>query len=105
MEKITGQALGSLWYDLSEKQRVKLVGEVAKVEAKMFAIELPANGSIYKREDLPKDSKTCNFTHGDASEFSIGQDTGLRFWFEERRLLEVDKGPREFHWRISRTLI
>lgn len=63
MEKITGQALGSLWYDLSEKQRVKLVGEVVKVEAKMFAIELPANGSIYKREDLPKDSKTCNFTH------------------------------------------
>ncbi|KAL4783168.1 kinase-like domain-containing protein [Aspergillus varians] len=55
MEKLSGQPLGDRWFDLSDKQRLKVLLQLVQLEAKLHTIELPASGSIYYSKDLPSD--------------------------------------------------
>lgn len=48
MEKVPGRRLTDIWYELCDKERIKILGEIVDQEAKLFDIRLPAYGSIYK---------------------------------------------------------
>ncbi|KAK4544251.1 hypothetical protein LTR36_004461 [Oleoguttula mirabilis] len=54
MEKVSGRTLGDQWYDLSEKERIRVLSDIVAIEAKLFAIDLPASGSVYYERDLPE---------------------------------------------------
>jgi aminoglycoside phosphotransferase (APT) family kinase protein len=47
LEKLPGTTIGDAWYDLSEKQRLRVLAGIVQIEAKLFDIPLPASGSIY----------------------------------------------------------
>lgn len=49
---------------MSEKERIKVLSAIVDNEAKLFAIDLPASGSVF-------------------------YDISLKFWFEERSALEI----------------
>ncbi|GAQ10811.1 hypothetical protein ALT_8132 [Aspergillus lentulus] len=53
MEKAAGNELGDLWYTMAERQRLKMIFEIVKLEALLFSIQLPGYGSIYYEHDLP----------------------------------------------------
>ncbi|KAJ8109195.1 hypothetical protein OPT61_g7638 [Boeremia exigua] len=73
MEKLPGRPLGDAWFDLSEQQRLKVLLQIVKLETKLFAIDLPASGSIYYARPY----------------------VALQWWFGERGDLEIDRGPHE----------
>jgi hypothetical protein len=68
MEKLTGKPIGDAWYDLSEQERLKVLLQIVELETKLFAIKLPASGSIYYARDL----------HPNTPKIDIpGSDSGL----------------------------
>ncbi|CAK3994612.1 26S protease regulatory subunit 4 [Lecanosticta acicola] len=74
MEKVAGQCLGEIWFDLSDRERLKLLGAIVDQEAKMFDIAFPAYGSIYYTSDVP-------------------EDVSLKHWFGNRSQLAIQRGP------------
>ncbi|USW56979.1 Putative protein kinase domain, aminoglycoside phosphotransferase [Septoria linicola] len=77
MEKIHGRCLGDIWYDLSDKERVKLLGEIVDREVKLFGISLPACGSIYHADDLPSQLNRVSMS-SEAENLCIGPDVSLK---------------------------
>ncbi|KAB8259430.1 kinase-like domain-containing protein [Aspergillus pseudonomiae] len=57
MELVQGQSLGDIWFDLSEKQRTKLIAKLVQLQSRSFALRFPASGSIYYSSDLPGSNK------------------------------------------------
>lgn len=94
MEKICGRPLGDIWHRLSEQEIIKLLFQVVKIEATLFSIDLPAYGSIYYLQDLPDSKSGVPIPGADPSkQLCLGPDTALKFWFEERSLLSINRGP------------
>ena len=104
MEKASGREIGDVWYELSEKARMKVVVEVARVESVLFSIPLPAYGSIYFRSDLQNGMEATDVTLGDvtgnsehasktADQICIGPDVAQSWWFEKRSSMNVPRGP------------
>lgn len=56
MEKARGKEIGDVWYELSEKERMKVVVQVARVESVLSSIPLPACQSVYFKNDLKTSS-------------------------------------------------
>ncbi|KAI7211688.1 hypothetical protein KC333_g7551 [Hortaea werneckii] len=92
MEKVRGRCLAEIWYELSDKGRVKILGEIVDQEAKLFNIRLPAYGSIYNTSDLP-DSIGYAKLEADAGKFCVGPEASLEYWFGTRSQLETSRGP------------
>jgi hypothetical protein len=96
MEKIPGRPLGDAWFRLDETQRLKVIKQVVSLEAKLFDIDLPAYGSIYKKHDLAADVPRVTIPSPDGSdEFCMGPDASLRWWHMQREQLAIDRGPCE----------
>ncbi|PYH98574.1 kinase-like protein [Aspergillus ellipticus CBS 707.79] len=95
MEKLPGRPLGDRWFDLSDRERLKVLLQIVQLEAKLHAIELPASGSIYYyASDLPSDGTThCHPRLGFS--FCIGPHAALKWWTAERASLRIDRGPCE----------
>lgn len=95
MEKLPGKPIGDAWYYLSEDERLKVVLGLVLLEAKLFAIELPAYGSIYYSADLPPEMSRIAVHRQDSGhpEISVGPDSALKWWSKERSLLPIDRGP------------
>jgi len=102
MEKASGREIGDVWYELSEKERMKVVVQVARVESVLFSIPLPAFGSIYFKSDLESGTETVDVKAGDAAgkdasqsagQMCIGPDVAQKWWFEKRSSLKVPRGP------------
>ncbi|EHA25872.1 hypothetical protein ASPNIDRAFT_121921, partial [Aspergillus niger ATCC 1015] len=81
MEKLPGRPLGDRWFELSDRERLKVLLQLVQLEAKLHAIELPASGSIYYASDLPSDSPRIVIPN---SNFCIGPNAALQWWFEEQ---------------------
>jgi aminoglycoside phosphotransferase (APT) family kinase protein len=94
IEKLPGKPLGDSWFDLSEQDRLKILLQIVKLEAKLFSIELPASGSIYYARDLSPGTPKIDLPGSDG-ELCIGPYAALRWWFGERGDLDVDRGPRK----------
>lgn len=90
MEKLPGRPLGDRWFELSDRERLKVLLQLVQLEAKLHAIELPASGSIYYASDLLSDSPRIVIPNSD---FCIGPNAALKWWFAERASLLVDRGP------------
>lgn len=95
MEKLPGKPIGDAWFDLSSEDRLKVLLEIVQLEAKLFAISLPASGSIYYANDLPPDTRKVSIS-GSEDGLCIGPYTALRWWFERRADLDIDRGPRKY---------
>ncbi|KAH8732087.1 kinase-like domain-containing protein [Phaeosphaeriaceae sp. PMI808] len=92
MEKQPGQPIGDAWFDLSEQQRLQVLHDVVRLEAKLFSIYLPASGSIYHTHDL-KPITSNVIIPGMNGQFCVGPYAGLRWWFGKRGTLDLDRGP------------
>lgn len=102
MEKVPGNPIGESWYTFSDKERLKVLSGLVKLEAKLFAIDLPASGGLYYSHDLPSDveraivrpSQDSNGTTG-RREICVGPVASLKWWYGERSLLrDINRGPR-----------
>lgn len=93
MEKLPGKPIGDAWFNLSEKTTLKVFYEIVSLEAKLFANSLPASGSLYFARDLP--TGTPNVPLPNSEGLCIGPYASLRWWFNERSQLDIDRGPRE----------
>jgi hypothetical protein len=106
MEKVNGNDLGDIWYDLSEKERMKVVVQVARAESVLFSISLPACGSIYYTHDLEDGTEAVNIVTGESADESvggsagqlcIGPDVAQKWWYDKRDRLLVPRGPCEYN--------
>ena len=94
MEKAPGRSLGNVWFTMSEKERIKILAQIAKYEARLFEIDFPAYGSIYYDECLPASmGKTTIRSTESKKPICIGPDVSLKMWFEERSALNFRRGP------------
>ncbi len=80
--------------------------QVARVEAVLFSISLPAYGSIYFKSDLKNGAEAVSIEAGDAKgkddnrtsgQMCIGPDVAQKWWFEKRSSLNIPRGPCK--WR------
>ena len=97
MEKVNGRDLGDIWYELSEKERIKVVVQVVKVESVLFSISLPGCGSIYYKRDLENGTEAVNIAAGEgagksAGQLCIGPDVAQKWWYDKRDQLPVSRG-------------
>ncbi|KAL1978987.1 hypothetical protein VTN96DRAFT_7615 [Rasamsonia emersonii] len=94
MEKVVGKELGNIWYTMSEKERLKMIVQVVKLEALLFSVQLPASGSIYYKHDLADETRNIDIkVDGPFGKFCIGPDAHYRWWHKERASLSVERGP------------
>ena len=98
MEKVNGRDLGDIWYELSEKERIKVVVQVARLESVLFSISLPGCGSVYYKRDLENSTKAVNITVSEgagesAGQLCIGPDVAQKWWYDKRDQLPVSRGP------------
>jgi hypothetical protein len=94
MEKLPGRPLGDAWFELSEHERLKVLHEIVKLETKLFAINLPASGSIYYTRYLCPDAPKIDIPEFE-DDLCLGPYAALRWWFGERGDMDVDRGPRK----------
>jgi hypothetical protein len=97
MEKLLGRPIGDAWFDLSEQERLQVLHDIVQLEAKMFNMKLPANGSIYYARDLPSDTHRIVIP-GTNDHFCVGPSASRWWWFGTRESLEVDRGPRKYDY-------
>ncbi|PYH97880.1 phosphotransferase [Aspergillus ellipticus CBS 707.79] len=95
MELVQGQNLGDIRFDLSERQRAKLVANLVQLKSRLFKLRFPASGSLYCCSDLPESNKVIFPSSVLANEgrFCIGPDTSLGLWYGRRLNLHVERGP------------
>lgn len=100
MERSQCRNLSDIWYDLVEKERLKVVVEIAKIEGILFSIPVPASGSVYYKADLPSETIGIDIARGrndqvDAGfgDLCIGPDASQHWWYAERGDLDVPRGP------------
>jgi hypothetical protein len=48
-----GKPIGDAWLEISKQKHLKVLMQIVKLEAKLFAIDFPANGSKHYARDLP----------------------------------------------------
>lgn len=100
MEKLSGTPLGDAWFDLSEQERLKIILQIVQLETKLFAIDLPASGSIYFDHDLTPDTPRIDISGSDRG-LCIGPYAALRWWFGERADMKLDRGPRTYSTYVA----
>lgn len=94
MEKVAGKDLGEVWFDMTSKQRLELVTQVVDMETLLFSLDLPANGSIFYKRDLPIELESVEIPGtGELDGFCIGPDVQLRWWYQERAQLPIYRRP------------
>jgi len=103
MEKVNGRDLGDIWYELSEKERLKALSQVGKLESVLFSIPLPAYGSIYHKRDLEVDTRSVDIAGGDSgvAQFCIGPDVAQKWWYDGRGQLPASRGPCNYYRRST----
>jgi hypothetical protein len=88
MEKCQGIELGRLWDDLSGKQKIDIVRQLARFSAQLSKARFPYYGSLYYAKDIPE----IKGTKIDDT-FSVGPTTS-RTWFDDKRgEVDVYRGP------------
>lgn len=96
MEIVQGRELSEIWLHLTPQERIKLVSQIVEMEALLFLIRLPTNGSIYHSRDLEPEVERINISATDESgDFCFGPDCHYRWWYRERASLPVGRGPCE----------
>jgi aminoglycoside phosphotransferase (APT) family kinase protein len=100
MELVRGTNWGDIWFEMTEKIRVKLIANLAELESRMFALQFPASGSLYYTKDLQAGTKKVDIPGYDSeseNRFCVGPETTLRLWFGKRSSLPTDRGPCKYY--------
>jgi len=88
MEKCPGIELSRLWDDMSGKQKIDIVKQLATFSAQLSKAHFPYYGSLYYARDIP----SIKGTEIDDT-FSVGPTTS-RTWFDDKRgEVDVCRGP------------
>jgi hypothetical protein len=88
MEKCPGTELDRLWDDLSSKQKMDIIRQLATFTAQLSKAHFAYYGSLYYAKDIPE----VKGTQVDGT-FSVGATTS-RTWFDDRRGdVDVYRGP------------
>lgn len=94
MEKLGGKELGDVWYSMYDRERLSTINQVVKIEAILFSLKLPANGSIYYKKDLGPQVGSIGLPyHGGNGDFCIGPDVHYKWWYKERSHLPINRQP------------
>ena len=97
MEMVEGRSIGDYWYLMTEEERLKIIFQIAEIEGKLFSIRLPASGSIYYVEDLDSSTERVELPGPNGTgPFCIGPATDLNLWYQERSILNIDRGPCKY---------
>jgi hypothetical protein len=78
--------------------KLKLIRQVADIENTLANITFPKHGSIYFKEDLHSltgDAEDLNVDSTTLKCFSIGPLTTAELWNNNRKDMELDRGPCE----------
>ncbi|KAF1943375.1 hypothetical protein EJ02DRAFT_502228 [Clathrospora elynae] len=102
MDLVRGTNLGDIWFDVSEKARITVVTKLVELESRLFALPLPASGSLYYTKDLPADSNKVEIPIAESAcgrGFCIGPDTRLGLWYGKRLNIQIDRGPQIYNYK------
>lgn len=98
-EKAPGVRLGSIWSQWPREAKLKLITQIVDLENTLTTLSFPSHGSIYFKDDLhllTVKSGAINI-ESDAAEslsrFSIGPLTSAELWDNNRKEMELDRGP------------
>lgn len=97
LEKIEGTPLSDQWFPIDNETRLKVMDQIIDIEKRFMSFEFPANGSLYYRKDLGK-SQFITPLPGQsnisaANHIVVGPTAQFEWWYQERALLDVDRGP------------
>ena len=94
MEKAQGIELGRVWDKMTPKLRNHTVLEWVAIERLQMQPILGGYGSIFYRGDLEPQNSLELCTAGDLDErFVLGPNVQPAFWKDERRMMNIDRGP------------
>ena len=99
MGLVRGMNLGDVWFDMPEKARIIVVTKLVELEARLFALQFPASGSLYYAKDLEHYSNKVAIHSAESlagEGFCIGPDTTLSQWYGRRLGLQIDRGPCKY---------
>ncbi|KAF7173882.1 hypothetical protein CNMCM5623_006128 [Aspergillus felis] len=88
MERVRGRQLSGVWDAMSEAQRFGLVKSLVEIERKLASAQFTNNGSLYYKDTYPYGKELTG-------KFVIGPTTERSFWEDEKRGLDIDRGPWE----------
>jgi len=94
LEKLDGTPLSDQWFTMDNKTRVKITRQIVDVEKQFMSISLPASGSLSYRRDLGESEFAIPLSEQSASDqIVVGPTAQFEWWYRERALLDVDRGP------------
>lgn len=92
MEKAPGNELSKSWGTMDISDKVDIVSQLAKILAKIAAVDFGHYGSLFYRDDIENGINVP----GIADRFCIGPTSDFRFWEEERKFMNAYRGPCKF---------
>ena len=98
LEKLEGKPLAEQWFSMETKPLTNVMKQIVETEKQFMTIPLPASGSLYFRRDLKRSESFVALPNSslDDDQVVIGPTAQYTWWYEERALLKVDRGPCKF---------
>ncbi|KAL5522657.1 hypothetical protein ACEPAG_8675 [Sanghuangporus baumii] len=95
MEKAQGTELYKVWSRLDLKQKKAIVDQWIGIEKALLRSSAGGYGSLFHKSDVVPDSSFVDlFTDGvKESDFVLGLHVGSAFWADERKELDINRGP------------
>jgi hypothetical protein len=99
MAKVQGVPLADCWGELTGKETLKVMKQLALIELKFFERPLCQYGSIYYKESLDPQQRTDKLFDDDSlnneqnSRWCIGPSTNSVWWYQERADMNIERGP------------
>lgn len=96
-EEDPGRELEDTWYTITVQERMKIVEKIVDIEKILFAIQFPADGSLYFKVSLEENIITVsippNADCGETDRACIRPSTELLCWYQKRDELTINRGP------------
>ncbi|KAI9934488.1 hypothetical protein MW887_000102 [Aspergillus wentii] len=99
MEKAKGRQLSEVRDTMSTAQKFGLVKRLVEIERRLVSTRFARHGSLYYKDSYPDGNDILDSTEMPKSEmkaiskFVVGPTTEISFWEDERRELDIDRGP------------
>jgi len=99
MEHASGVGADTRWFDTTKYQKKALVTGIVDIEKKLFNIPFASVGSLYFKNDVPRQWQGQLYQPGtpdedqDSETYCIGPIADYMFWYGQRAELDLDRGP------------
>ena len=103
--------LGCLWHNWPKDNQKELIRKLIQLETRLRSMKFKRHGCIYYKKDISRkcvrtydledglDISTSQSSHVDPSflrKFAFGPLTDANIWRDERKYLDLDRGPCKF---------